>query len=193
MNDFVPVETRRGRFLSIASQLSEQIRFDQLTPAAIAAAAKLPERDFIEEFGSVDEYLVQAHKKFLDGLLARMIQESGNLAPGIDRIMRSSLAQLNACLEQRSLRAWFAEARRKVPRVAEDLHVRNRGTAMMISIELKTLGCKRPMIIARLYGQMMLEAAQMEADAGGPIPELRQALRDFLEMWIAPKTVWRAA
>jgi TetR/AcrR family transcriptional repressor of nem operon len=184
MNDFAPVETRRHRFLSVAPQLAAELKLDELTPRAIAAAAKLPEADFADEFGDVGAYVSELHRKFMDGLLAHMIEEADPLPPGIDRIMRSSAAQLNACLQQRPLRAWFADARRKVPRVAEEIHVRNRGTAMMISIELKTLGCKRPMIIARLYGAMMLEAAQMEADAGGAIPEMRQALKDFLEMWI---------
>jgi hypothetical protein len=184
MNDFVPVETRRGRFLSVAPALAEQLKLDQLTPAAICAAAKLREEEFFEEFGSVGDYVAELHRKFLNGLLARMVQEVGDLPPGIDRIMRSSATQLDACLEQRALRSWFAEARRKVPRVAEEIHQRNRGTAMMISIELTAMRCKRPMIIARLYCAMMLEAAQMEADAGGPIPELRQGLKDLLTLWL---------
>ncbi len=184
MNDFTPVETRRGRLLSVAPTLAEKLRLEELSASAIAAAARLSESDFTQEFASIGDYLAEAHKKFLDGMLGRMIHEAGSLPPGIERIMRSSLAQLNGCLEQRALRGWFAEARRKVPRVAEELHVRNRGTAMMISIELKALHCRRPMIIARLYCAMMLEAAQMEADAGGAIPELRQALKDFLAMWI---------
>jgi len=184
MNDFAAVETRRGRFLSVAPSLAERCKLDDLTPALIAAEAKLPERDFADEFGTIPDYVAELHRKFLNGLLARMVHDVGDLPPSIERIMKSSEAQLNACLEQRALRAWLAEARRKMPRIAEEIHQRNRGTSMMISIELATLRCKRPMIIARLYCAMMLEAAQMEADAGGPIPEMRQGLRDFLAMLV---------
>jgi TetR/AcrR family transcriptional repressor of nem operon len=184
MNDYVQVETRKGRFLSAASGLADQLKLDQLTPAAIAAAANLGEHEFAEEFGTVSDYVAELHRRFLDGLLARMIQAAGDLKPGIERILRSSISQLDACLEQRALRAWFSDARRRIPRVAEELHQRNRGTAMMISIELSELGCHEPMIIARFYTTMMLEAAQMEADAGRAVAEVRQALRDFLLTWI---------
>ena len=183
-----PRENRKQRFLDIAPALAEQVKLDQLTPAAICAAAKLAEPEFIEEFRTIEAYVAEAHRKFLDRLLGRMVHESNDLPPGIERILRSSFAQLNGCLEQRALRGWFAEARRRFPRVAEEIHQRNRGTSMMISIELTALGCRRPMIIARLYCVMMLEAAQMEADAGGPVPELRQALRDFLAMWIPARS-----
>ncbi len=188
MDDAAVIETRKARLLSAAPALAESVKLDQLTATGICAAAKLPERDFAAEFDSVESYVAELHRKFLDGLLARMIRETGDLKPGIERILKASFAQLNGCLEQRQLRAWFADARRKMPRIAEDIHQRNRGTSMMISIELGTLGCRRPMIIARLYCQMMLEAAQMEADAGGAIPELRQALRDVLTMWLPARS-----
>ena len=184
MNDAVTMETCRARFLTVAPALAGKTKLAQLTPALIAGAARLSEQEFNAEFAGVADYVAVLHTQFLNSLLARMVQESGDLPPGIDRILCSSYAQLNACLEQGTLRAWFAEARRKIPRVAEELHIRNRGTSMMISIELSTLGCKRPMIIARLYCVMMLESAQMEADAGGPVPEVRQALRDMLTMWL---------
>jgi hypothetical protein len=184
MNDAAPTETRRARFLSVAPALAESLKLDQLSKPAICAAAALPEAEFVEEFGNVEGYVAELHKKFLDGLLARMIRDTGELKPGIERILKASFAQLDGCLEQRALRAWFAEARRKLPRVAEDIHQRNRGTSMMISIELGTLGCAEPMIVARFYTQLMLEAAQMEADAGALVPEVRQALRDFLLMWV---------
>lgn len=184
MNDAAPTETRKSRFLSAAPRLAETLKLDQLTAAAICDATKLPEREFVDEFGSVEGYVADLHRKFLDGLLARMIRETGELKPGIERILRASFAQLDGCLEQRPVRAWFTDARRKLPRVVEEIHQRNRATAMMISIELAELGCREPMIIARFYTTMMVEAAQMEADAGERVAEVRQALRDFLLSWV---------
>jgi hypothetical protein len=189
MNDAAPIETRKARLLRVAPALAESLKLEQLTPAAIGAAADLSGSDFVAEFGDVESYVAELHRHFLDGLLARMLRETGELKPGIERILRASTAQLNACQEQRALRGWFAEARRKMPRIAEDIHQRNRGTAMMISIELSALGCAEPMIIARFYSTMMLEAAQMEADAGHAVAEVRQALRDFLLTWVLRRPV----
>ncbi|HZP11239.1 MAG TPA: hypothetical protein VFB36_02325 [Nevskiaceae bacterium] len=184
MNDAAPTETRKARFLAAASTLAETLKLDQLSVAAVCDEARLTAPEFIEEFGSVEGYVGELHRKFLDGLLARMIRETGELKPGIERILRASFAQLDGCLEQRAQRAWFADARRKLPRVMEEIHQRNRATAMMISIELAELGCREPMIVARFYTTMMVEAAQMEADAGAAVPEVRQALRDFLIAWV---------
>src|SRR5215831_8199663 len=119
MNDAVPNESRKARFLSVAPVLADAFKLDQLTPAAICDAAQAAERDFVEEFGTVEGYIAELHKKFLDSLLARMIRDTGDMKPGIERVLRASLAQLDACMEQKTLRAWFAEARRKMPRIAE--------------------------------------------------------------------------
>ena len=189
MNDAAPTETRKARFLSVAPTLAETLKLDQLTPAAISAFARLSEAEFAVEFGNVEGYVAELHRKFLDGLLERMLNDTGELKPGIERVLKASFAQLNACLEQRSVRAWFAEARRKMPRIAEEMHQRNRGTSMMISMELATLGCADPMIVARFYTTMMVEAAQMEADAGRLVAEVRQALRDFLVTWVLRRPV----
>jgi hypothetical protein len=189
MNAAAPTETRKSRFLSVAPTLAETLKLEQLTPAAVCAFARVQEAEFAEEFGTVEGYVAELHRQFLDGLLERMLRETAELKPGIERVLKASLAQLNACLEQRALRAWFAEARRRMPRIAEELHQRNRGTSMMISMELATLGCADPMIVARFYTSMMLEAAQMEADAGRLVPEVRQALRDFLVTWVLRRPV----
>jgi len=180
-------ESPRKQALRAAWRLAELFKLEQLTPEIIAESAGLGVEAFIAEFGSVAQFLDEAHTLYLDDILARIVREASQMPPSLDRILRASTAQLDYCLEQHAFRNLIADARRRVPLVAESLHKRNRGTSLMISIELKALGCKSPMVIARCYCQMVLEAAQIEADAGAVVAEARQALRDFLAMWVPAK------
>lgn len=181
----VPAEmqSRRELLLAAAPRLAELLKLEQLTPAIIAEAASVSEADFTAEFGTLGDYMAVVHHNYLEMILARLIRETGQMPPSLDRILRASLLQLDICLEVRALRSLIMDARRQIPRVAEDLYQRNRGTSLMISLELKKLGCKHPMVIARYWCQMVLEAAEIEADAGGKVPEARQALSDFLDLW----------
>ncbi len=178
--------SRRSRLLAAATPLAERHALAELTPAVVAEAAGLTLADFAAEFETVGDYLAEVHHQYLEGILTRIVAEAGGMPPSLERILLASTIQLDICLEQHALRNLIAEARRGVPRVAEDLHKRNRGTALMISIELKSIGCRQPMITARLYCMMVLEAAQIESDAGVKVPEVREALRAFLATWVAP-------
>lgn len=183
------MESRRNRLLDAAPRLAELFTLDQLKPDIVAEAASLTEADFNAEFASVGHYLGEVHTRFMEFIRARLLREAGDLKPGLERILRAAGVQLDICLEQRALRNWLAEARRKIALVANDLHMRNRAYSMMISLELSNIGCKQSMsmVVARLFCQMILEAAQIEADAGAKMPEVRQALHDFLAMWLPVK------
>lgn len=176
-------KSRRDRLLAAASRLAELLKLEQLTPEIVAEAASVSEADFIAEFGTVGDYMAIVHHDFMEMILNRLIQETGQMRPGFERILRASLLQLDICLEVRALRSLIVHARRQIPRVAEDLRKRNHATSLMISLELKQLGCRQPLVIGRYWCQMVLEAAEIEAEAGGIVPEARQVLRDFLDLW----------
>jgi AcrR family transcriptional regulator len=175
-------EPRRLRLLTAATELAEKHRLDQLTIDAIAAGAGLTKTDFLAEFDSVDAYLVELHNQFMEHILSSIVKDAGKLPPSLERMGRASAIQLDICLEQRALRGLLAEARRMVPSVADVFHRRNQVTAVMISIELKSLGCTRAAMFGRFYCMMVLEAAQIEADAGKLVAEARSALADFLAL-----------
>ena len=175
-------ETHRSRLLAAASVLANELRLDQLTIDAIAAHAGLSHADFLKEFDSLDAYLVELHQQFMEHILASIVKDAGPLPPSLERMGRASSVQLDICLEQRALRGLLSEARRMVPSVADVFHRRNQVTAVMIGIELKALGCKQPTLFGRFYCMMVLEAAQIEADACKMVPEARRALADFLAL-----------
>ena len=149
---------------------------------ATSAAAGLTKADFLAEFDSIDAYLVELHHQFMEQILSSIVKDAGKLPPSLERMDRASSVQLDICLEQRALRGLLAEARRMVPRVADVFHRRNQVTAVMISIELKSLGCRQATMFGRFYCMMVLEAAQIEADAGKIVPEARRTLADFLAL-----------
>lgn len=181
-------ETRRSRLLAAAAALAGRLRLDQLTVDAVAAGAGLTKTDFLAEFDGIDTYLVELHHQFMEHILASIVKDAGKLPPSLERMGRASSVQLDICLEQRALRGLLAEARRMVPRVADVFHRRNQVTAVMISIELKSLGCSQATMFGRFYCMMVLEAAQIEADAGKMVPEARAALADFLALSISAAT-----
>lgn len=174
----------RQRLLEVAPQLARNVAFEQLTPAVIAAQAGLDERAFMDVFDSVDAYLLELNEQFQDTILQRLVASSSGMKPGLQRMRHASETQLDICLEHRDLRSLLVQARRLVPRVAAALHKRNQTTAIMISIELKSLGCQHSKPIGRLYCMMVLEAAQIEGEAGSALPEVREALAEFLARWV---------
>lgn len=177
----------RESALAVAAQLAETLRLDQLTPASIAAQCGLTPDEFLAAFPSVDDYLVEVHQQFMARLLETIVADAGALPPSLQRIVRASLVQLDYCLQHRALRNLLAEARRLVPKLAQIFHKRNQTTAMMIAMELKNLGCAQSIDVGRLYCMMVLEAAQIESDAGAAVPEMRQLLADFLALRMPAK------
>ncbi len=176
------VESRRDRLLAAAPRLADLLRLEQLTPGLIAEASSVSEADFCAEFDGVGDYMAATHHRYMEMILSRLIRETGQMRPGPERILRASMLQLDICLEVRALRSLIMQARRQIPQVAEDLYKRNRATSLMICLELKSLGCKHPLVTARYWCQLVLEAAEIEADAGVRVPESRQVLHDFLTM-----------
>lgn len=183
----ITVPSRRNRLLATAPRLAELFTLEQLTPELVAEAAQLGEADFHAEFKTFGDFMAEVHHHYLEKILGRLIRDTGSMPPSADRILRASLLQLDLCLEMAALRRLIMQARRQIPRVAEDLYKRNKGTSLMISLELKTLGCKHPMVAARYWCQLVLEAAEIEADAGGKVMEARGMLVDFLHRTLAEK------
>lgn len=174
----------RKRLLAVGPALAEKSSLDQFTPEFVSAAAGLSPQDFSSAFPDMGHYVEALHQQFMDSILQRLISGPGVLKPGLERINEATNLQLDICLEQRRLRALLMEARRRIPLVTEALHKRNQSTSLMISIELKSLGCTQAPVIARLYCIMVLETADIEAAAGVTVPAARKALSDFLLHWL---------
>lgn len=174
----------RARLLAAGPTLAEEFSLDRLTPERVCSSAGLKVQDFSAAFPSMGHYVEALHQQFLDSILQRLVSGPGLLKPGLERLNEATNLQLDICLEQRRLRALLMEARRKIPLVTEALYKRNLATSLMISIELKSLGCTQAPVIARLYCIMVLETADIEAAAGVTVPAARQALSEFLAHWL---------
>jgi hypothetical protein len=175
------ISVKRDRLLAAGKAIAEKKpSLSALNPEAIAAAARLEPAHFEAEFASMDEYLVELQRSFLESTLSVVVAELGAAVPGLERMVRAMNLQLDACLQQRGLRRLLVEARRRVPPVAETFYKQGNVTALMIGIELKSLGCPNPAEVGRLYWALMIEAAQIEAENGQATPSVRKTLRDFL-------------
>lgn len=180
-----PQHGPRERLLAAAAPLAERHALDQITPLLVAQTAGLTETDFTQHFKNIGNYFEAVNTAFLDAILARLISEVGSMPLSLERILKASLVQLDYCLDHRALRGLIATARRQIPKVAESQHQRNKATAVLIAIDLKSLGCTEPTVMGRYYCMLVLEAAQIEADAGGPVPRARETLRKFLNLSVS--------
>lgn len=182
-----------SRLLAAGAALAARYGFEQLTPDIVADTTGLTREQFAAQFGTLDIYLTELNQQFQDHILDEMVREAGQLPPGLPRMCRATEVQLDVCLRHRPLRNLLVDARRLLPGVAAAFHRRNQTTAMMIGIELKSLGCPNSTMIGRLYCLMVLEAAQIECEPGAPNPALRQTLADFLANALAAPPVAKAA
>lgn len=169
-----------SRLLAAGAALAARYSFEHLTPDIVADTTGLTREQFVAQFGTLDIYLTELNQQFQDHILDEMVSKAGQLPPGLPRMCRATEIQLEVCLRHRPLRSLLVDARRLLPGVAAAFHRRNQTTAMMIGIELKSLGCPNSTMIGRLYCLMVLEAAQIESEPGAPNPALRQMLADFL-------------
>lgn len=178
-----------SRLLAAGAALAARYSFEQLTPENVADTTGLTREQFVAQFGSLDSYLTEMNRQFLDHILDRLVRDAASTPPGLPRMCRATELQLDLCLEHRSLRLLLSEARRVLPGMGQAFHKRNRTTAMMIGVELKSLGCPNSNAIGRVYCQMVLEAAQIECEAGSPNPALRRVLAEFLANALAAPPV----
>lgn len=169
-----------SRLLAAGAALAARYSFEQLTPENVADTTGLTHGQFAAQFGNLDSYLTEMNRQFLDHILDRLVRDAASTPPGLPRMCRATELQLDLCLEHRTLRLLLSEARRLLPGMALAFHKRNRTTAMMIGVELKSLGCPNSNAIGRVYCQMVLETAQIECEAAAPNPALRRMLADFL-------------
>jgi len=181
------------RLLAAGAALAARYGFEQLTPDNVADTTGLTREQFAAQFGSLDVYFTELNRQFLDHILDRLVQAASQTPPGLPRMQRATELQLDICLEHRALRLLLSEARRRLPGMAQYFHKRNQTTAMMVGIELKSLACPNSHAIGRVYCQMVLEAAQLECEAGAPNPGLRRRLSEFLAAALSAPPLPKAA
>lgn len=166
--------------LDAGEKLAAQQRLAAVTPTAICAEAQLPEARMAEQFGSFDEYLAALQQRFMDRLRDGIVAAVAGAPAGRERLRTGALSYLDGCLAQHSLRDWFLVARTSMPAVEQGLRRQNHTFELMLASEFIVMQWPHPRAGARLFIAALLDVARAEHDPGRPLPQLRDALWDFL-------------
>lgn len=175
-----PAEQQRKALIRAGRSLALRYTFYDIDPVRICSEAHLPPESFEQHFQDMTEYLLALQQNFLDEMRDKIFKGTTGMKAGINRIKLASEIYLEGCLAGRALRAWLQEARAH-PDIAEGLRRQSRPYRMVVASELKTLGWPHPEAAANIFVAMTNETVLAEHRIGQALPELREALWDFLE------------
>jgi AcrR family transcriptional regulator len=169
----------RERLLEAGLRLAHTAALSTLRVDEVVNAAGVAKGTFYVHFQTREDFLVALHGRFHDGLAERIDQAVAGQAPGMRRLLRGSLAYLDACCEQHGIKAMLLGARTEAA-IQHAVSAQNARFALLAAEEFKAAGWPAPQQAARLWVGMVAEGAIAEADAGRKMPPLRQALAHFL-------------
>ncbi|NGY06667.1 hypothetical protein [Solimonas terrae] len=151
-----------------------------VTAADLAAAATLPPATIGQVYGDFEtllcELLGQMHDEVRD-LIANLTL---NMPAGRSRLKLAVDAYLQALFERPALRA-LASRLRFHPQGAQLIRQRVHGFNLLLQMELKNIGWRQPDALARLATAAIIEIGLAEAEAGHPLPELRETLLNYFD------------
>lgn len=171
----------RERLLDAGLRLAHAGALSTLRVDEVVGAAGVAKGTFYVHFATREDFLVALHRRFHDQLAQRIEQAVAGHAPGMQRLLRGSLAYLDGCCEQRGIKAMLLGARAE-PAIQQAVSTQNARFATLVAEEFRTAEWPAPQHAARLWVGLMAEAAIAEAEAGRKLPPLRQTLSRFLAL-----------
>jgi AcrR family transcriptional regulator len=169
----------RERLLDAGLRLAHAGALSALRVDEVVHAAGVGKGTFYVHFATREEFLVALHRRFHDQLAARIEQAIAGLAPGMQRLLRGTMAYLDGCCEQRAIKAMLLGARAE-PAIQQAVSSQNARFAVLAAEEFAAAGWPASQHAARLWVGLSAEAAVAEAEAGRKLAPLRQALAHFL-------------
>lgn len=169
----------RERLLAAGLQLAQTGALSALRVDEVVNAAGVAKGTFYVHFSTREDFLVALHRRFHDQLAQRIDHAVAGQTLGMQRLLRGSLAYLDGCCEQHSIKAMLLGARAE-PAIQHAVSTQNARFAGLATQEFKAADWPAPQQAARLWVGMVAEAAIAEAEAGRKLPVMRQALARFL-------------
>jgi len=169
----------REALIEAGLQLAETSSLAGMSVNRVVKEAGVAKGSFFYHFGDRASYLLALHRGFHDGVLAEVRRAIEGLPPGAGRLWSGANGYLDACLRRRGVRALLLEARAQ-PAVATEIRVRNDQIAHLCEPDFHVMGRRRPLESARLWVGLVAEAALIEHDSGHRLPDLREAVREYL-------------
>jgi AcrR family transcriptional regulator len=169
----------RETLLQAGVRLAEHHGLAHMSINAIVREAGVAKGTFYVHFANRTAYLGALHQWFHDRLKARIVSAIADLPPGRERLHRGALTYLDACLQERAVKALLLEARSE-PAISAEIQRRNADFALLASADFRAMDWPDLEASARLYVAMVAEAALVELEIGGQNPAVRNALLHFI-------------
>jgi TetR/AcrR family transcriptional regulator, transcriptional repressor for nem operon len=170
----------REHLIDTGLALAETTGLDGLSVNALVEAAGVSKGTFFHHFGDRTSYLVALHRYFHDRIFDEVQSAVATMQPGSERLELVSSVYLDACLQDRGVRALILEARGLLDIQAE-VRRRNAANTEFVAIDFIAMGWDHPRSAAQLWVAAAAECALIELEACSADPAARAALRQFTQ------------
>jgi TetR/AcrR family transcriptional repressor of nem operon len=169
----------KDNLIETGLRLAERTGLAGLSINLLVEEAGVSKGTFFHHFGDRATYLVELHRSFHDQIFDQTLASVGDISPGPGRLLAAAQFYLDACLDQRGVRALLLEARAEQA-IAEEISTRNARAAELCRPDFAALGWPHPAQGARLWVGLVAETALVEYEGGHRDPDLRAALAHFI-------------
>lgn len=175
-------QAQRDALMEAAITLAEQRGGVLALPLAeVAQQAHEPLADAERLYPELTPFWLDLLQYLLDLARAAVIESMPGTRPGLSRIRTAYETYLDTNLRHRALRELALHFRGHAEG-AERLRSRAHGVMLITQVELRTAGWPNAAPAARLLTAMVLEVALAEYEAAAPLPDLRTAMFNYLNL-----------
>ncbi len=169
----------RDALLDAGVEVAETHGLAGLSVNRVVAVAGVAKGTFYVHFEDRATFVDALHARFHARVEGAAAAATRDLPPGEERIVRGAEAYLDACLEDRAVKALALEARSD-PSLAATMLERQERFALASVPSFKAMGWPDATAASHLLAAMTAEVAIRELDAGRRLPAARRSLRRFL-------------
>jgi AcrR family transcriptional regulator len=169
----------RAALLAAGVAVAERHGLAGLSVNAVVEEAGLAKGTFYVHFAGREAFVDALHQRFYARVGEAVAAAAEGCAPGAARIVAGIDAYLDACLENRAIKALLLETRSETY-LTSTIAERERLFARLIEPSARALGWPSPTIAARLFVSMTSEAALVELEAGRRVPAARALLHQLV-------------
>ncbi len=169
----------RGALLDAGVKVAAAHGLAGLSVNRVVAEAGVAKGTFYVHFNDRAAFVDALHARFHARVEEAVVAATQGLPPGEERIVRGAEAYLDACLQDRAVKALALEARSD-PSLAATMSARQERFALSSVPSLKAMGWPDATAASHLLAAMTAEVAIRELDARRRLPAARRSLRRFL-------------
>lgn len=169
----------REELLDAGERVAEVHGLAGLSINQVVAAAGVAKGTFYVHFVDRSAFVDALHERFHSRVVTAIRGATEGIEPGVVRLLRATDAYLDACRDNRAVKALAHEALSD-PSLTASISARNEKLITGATASFRVLGWPDPTAASRLLGAMTREVAVRELEAGRRLPSMRRALQRFV-------------